>query len=83
MKTKTYYVHVTKNNMARMDKMNAYDPLDVKRILNSLNIWDFCIFDHDTWNVSEQDGLIGFSKENIYWYNMSKINKNLKKLILK
>lgn len=71
---KTYYIYYTaKNNCAHKtivkNKTLGYTLIYINQVLNPL---EYTIFDRDTWNTSEPEGLIAFSANpHNYFYNMT------------
>ncbi len=80
MTHKTYYIHYTlKNNCAHMTTVQGTLAQAIG-VANDFKIKHWAIFDRDTWNTSESDGLVAFSTTNPYWTSVAKTITSLKEI---
>ena len=72
-----YYIHYNKANRAMFKTLRNVDILGLHRHVKNM-LCDGCnnisVFNFDTWNTSEPEGLVLFDKSNYYWnaYNEEK-----------
>lgn len=75
MKKMTYYIHYTdRYNCAAFTKINTFIKELHEYIENMVHEGNknISVFNFDTWNTSEPEGLVMFDKNNNYWNNFKK-----------